>query len=100
MIEQRGTRCRPITEMHVDSLKGLKKRGTRGKGRQGKIGYEIIRSRDHGKLGMGILPQYLSLKVGAYVVDCRKRQCSLFSARQRSALFFRLLGMHGGVSPM
>jgi len=66
MIEQRGTRCRPITEMHVDSLKGLKKRGTRGEGRQGKIGYEIIRSRDHGKLGMGILPQYLSLKVGAY----------------------------------
>ena len=41
MIEQRGTRCRPITEMYVDSLKGLKKRGTRGEGRQrsqGKIG--------------------------------------------------------------
>ena len=71
MIEQRGTRCRPITEMHVDSLKGLKKRGTRGEGRQGNIGYEIIRSRDHGKLGMGILPQYLSLKVGAYGRHCR-----------------------------
>ena len=60
MIEQRGTRS--ITEMYVDSLKGLKKRVTRGDGRQGKI----IRSTDHGKLAMGILPQYLSLKVGAY----------------------------------
>ena len=64
MIEQRVAHS--ITEMYVGSLKGLKERGTRGEGRHGKTGYESIRSRDHGKLGMGILPQYLSLKVGAY----------------------------------
>src|SRR6218665_3530441 len=36
MIEQRGTRS--ISEMYVDILKGLKKRGTREEGRQDKIG--------------------------------------------------------------
>src|SRR6218665_3406999 len=34
--------------MYVRSLKGLKNGGTRGEGRQGKIGDEIILSRDHG----------------------------------------------------
>jgi len=36
MIEQRGTRS--ISEMYVDILKGLKKRGTREEGRQDKVG--------------------------------------------------------------
>ena len=35
MVEQRGTR---ISEMYVDILKGLKKRGTREEGRQDRIG--------------------------------------------------------------
>jgi len=31
-----------ITVLYVGSLKGLKKEGTRGEGRQGKIGDEIV----------------------------------------------------------
>ena len=50
MIEQRGYSLRrpSVTVIYFVSLKGLKKGGTRGEGRQGKIGDKIIRSRDHG----------------------------------------------------
>ena len=51
-----------ITVKSVDSWKGLKKGGTRGEGKQCRIGDAY----DQGIKGMEFLPQYLSLKVGAY----------------------------------
>jgi|SRR6218665_603241 len=51
----------------ASGLKGLKKEGTRGEGRQGKIGDDSMRSYYHEIMGTEILPQCLSLRVCAYV---------------------------------
>src|SRR6218665_3888523 len=48
--------CCIYSLMYVGSLKGLKKWGTRGEGRQGKIGDEIILSRDHGNGNLAPVP--------------------------------------------
>ena len=46
MIEQKVCTVAYNNLMYVGSLKGLKKGGTQREGRQGKIGDEIILSRD------------------------------------------------------
>jgi len=53
---------RSVTVMYFVSLNGLKKGGTRGEGRQGKIRRQdyAIRSYHHEIMGMTVLPQYLS----------------------------------------
>jgi len=57
----------------TSGLKGLKKEGTPGEGRQGKIGDDSMRSYYHEIMEMEILPQYLSLKVGAYEATAQQR---------------------------
>ena len=42
--------------MYVGSLEGLKKEGTRREDRQGKIGDEVILSRDHGNGNLAPVP--------------------------------------------
>src|SRR6218665_2290006 len=53
--------------MYVGSLKGLEERGTRGEGRQGKIGDEIILSRDHGNGNLAPVPFTESRRLWSWV---------------------------------